>query len=246
MTSTVSAPETQATESKPFWEDVIDIFYTPSSVFARRSDGRYAVAALVLTLVFVAMAFSARTVLAPVFDAEIMRAVAKLQEQNVELSAEQLAGMRKANEIGVIIGALFFIPITAIAVGALTRLFGAIFGATLTFKLSVLIVVYAQFPRALQQILSIVQGLVMSPDSMTSRFAISFSPARFLDVNATSPLVLALVERLDIFTLWATVLIAIGYQVLGKLPRGQAYLAAVLVWLTATIPVLLGGVFGAG
>lgn len=240
MTSTVSAPEERVAESKPIWEDMIDIFYAPSAVFSRRIDGRYAVPALVLTAIFILMALSARSVLVPVYEAEFARGMAQAQAANPEFSAEQLEGMRKFGEIMMIVGSAFFIPITAIAVGAVTRLFGALFGAALSYKLAVMVVVYAQFPRALQQLLYVVQGFVLPHESLNSRFAIGFSPARFMDVDATSPMVMALAERFDIFTLWATVLIAIGFHLLGKLPRGQAYLAAALVWLCGTLPALLG------
>lgn len=239
MTSSVAAPQERAA-TKPIWEDMIDIFYAPAAVFSRRGDGRYAVQALVLTVIFVLMALSARSVLAPVYEAEFARGMAQAQAANPELNAEQFEGMRKFGEIMVIIGAAFFIPITAIAVGAATRLFGAIFGAALSFKVAVMVVVYAQFPRALQQLLYVVQGFVLPPESLDSRFAISFSPARFLDVDATSAVLMALAERFDIFTLWATVIIAVGLHVLGKLPRGQAYLVATLVWLCGAIPALLG------
>jgi len=240
MTSTVSVPESQAGEKTSIWEDMVDIFFAPSSVFARRHDGRYAIPALVLTAIFIVLAYAGRSLLEPIYEAEFQRGLVQAQAQNPDIGPEQIAMARKFADIGVFMGAAVFIPIVALYVGALIRLFGALFGAALTFKLSVLVAVYAQFPRALQQLLGVLQGLVLPAESLTSRYSVTFGPARFLDIDATSPLVLALADRFDIFTVWATVLIAIGFQTLGKVPRGQAYLAAALVWFCGAIPQLFG------
>jgi hypothetical protein len=223
---------------------MIDIFYAPSAVFARRGDGRFILALVVLVLVFTFLAISAQSALAPLYEAEFMRGMAKAMETNPELTMEQLGGFRAFGKIMAIVMSALFVPLTALLVGGLMRLMGALFDAALTFKLAMMITVYAQFPRALQQLLNLVQGFLLPPESMTSRFAIGFSPARFMDVDATSPIVMALAERLDLFTLWTTVLLAIGFRVVGKVPGGRAYLAAALVWVLGAIPMVLSALNG--
>jgi hypothetical protein len=240
MTSSVAAPEQEAVRQVPVWEDIIDIFYAPASVFARRSDGRFGLALVILTLAFAFLTISSQAALEPLYDAEFTRQMAKTLEANPELTAEQLGGMRSFSKITMLVFGVLFAPLVALVVGALTRLMGALFDAALTFKLAMMIVVYAQFPRVLQQVVAIVQGFLMAPESMTSRFAIGIGPARFLDVDTASPLVMALAERFDIFTLWTTVLLAIGLRVLGKVPGGKAYVAAALVWVLGSLPAVFG------
>lgn len=240
MTSSVAAPEQESTVTKPVWEDMLDIFYAPSAVFSRRRDGRFALVLIVLVVLFTFLALASRSALAPVYEAEFNRGIAKAMEANPEITVEQVSGMRSFGEIMMIVGSALFVPITALFVGAAVRLMGALFDAALTFRLAVMITIYAQFPRALQQILSLVQGFVLPVESMTSVHAIGFSPARFMDIDAASPIMVALASRFDLFTIWATVILAIGLRVLGRLPASRAYLAATLVWILGALPTLFG------
>jgi hypothetical protein len=50
---------------------------------------------------------------------------------------------------------------------------------------------------------------------------------------------LALLGRIDLFTLWATLLVGIGIKQMGKTTTGQAVAAAALAWLAGCLPVLL-------
>lgn len=79
----------------------------------------------------------------------------------------------------------------------------------------------------------------MDPASLDGQYRVSIGPGRFLDPDTTSPLVLGLVGRLDVFTLWTTVLLAIGLSVTGRIPRRQAAMAAAIVWFVGAVPALL-------
>jgi ABC-type transport system involved in cytochrome c biogenesis permease component len=50
----------------------------------------------------------------------------------------------------------------------------------------------------------------------------------------------ALASRVDVFTIWITVLLAIGLAVVGRIPRQQAAIAAAIVWLLGALPAMLG------
>ena len=45
--------------------------------------------------------------------------------------------------------------------------------------------------------------------------------------------------RLDVFTIWVTVLLAIGLAVTGNVSRSRAAIAAAIVWLLGAAPLLL-------
>ena len=51
---------------------------------------------------------------------------------------------------------------------------------------------------------------------------------------------LALATRFDLFTIWITVLLAIGIYVVGKIPRQQAAIVAAIAWLVGALPAILG------
>jgi hypothetical protein len=82
----------------------------------------------------------------------------------------------------------------------------------------------------------------MDPASLNGQFRISLSPARFLDPDTSSAMTIALLSRLDVFTIWVTVLLAIGLSVTGRIPRSRAAIAAGLVWLLGSLPVVLAAV----
>jgi ABC-type transport system involved in cytochrome c biogenesis permease component len=51
---------------------------------------------------------------------------------------------------------------------------------------------------------------------------------------------IALASRVDLFTIWITVLLAIGLHVVGKIPKQQAGIAAGITWLVGALPAVLG------
>ena len=50
------------------------------------------------------------------------------------------------------------------------------------------------------------QGLFLDPAQLDGRFRLSFGVGRFLDPDTVSPLLLAIVGRVDVITIWITVL----------------------------------------
>jgi len=60
------------------------------------------------------------------------------------------------------------------------------------------------------------------------------------DPDKTSPVLMALLIRVDVFTLWETVLLAIGLQITGKVSKSDSYLAAAIVWCIGALPGVLG------
>src|SRR5919112_490476 len=74
------------------WEDFIDIFYAPSTVYARRADSGFLLPMVVVTVLTGALFLMNSGTLSPIMDAEFSRAMAKQPQQ---VTAEQLEGLRK-------------------------------------------------------------------------------------------------------------------------------------------------------
>jgi len=117
---------------------------------------------------------------------------------------------------------------------------GKLFDAKESLTAAFMIATYAEVPRLVQLLTNAAQGLVMSPESLNSMNAVGFNLARFMDPDATSPALIAMASRVDLFTIWVTVLLAIGIHVLGKIPKQQAYIAAGITWLVGALPAVLG------
>ena len=226
------APEPNASR----WEDFIDICYAPSSVFARRATSGFLLPMVVVTVLTGALYILNSGVWSPIMDAEMSRALAK---QSQQLTAEQIQTMRGVTETVSKIGAFVFVPIGIFLTGLMLWVCGKLFESKQTVGQATMVAAFAFMPRVIEALVVSVQGLLLDPSAFNGRWRVSLGVGRFLDPDATSPALLALVGRLDVFTIWVTVLLAIGLAVTGNIPRSRAAIAAALVWLLGAAPLLL-------
>jgi hypothetical protein len=226
------------------WEDFVDIFYAPSSVFARRADGKFGKPLIFLVVVCAILAFLTKNAMQPVMDAEFARRSADMMRQNPNMTAEQLASGRGFFEtLGPILFA-FGITISVFGTGLVLWAVGKLFDAKESVAAAIMIATYAEMPRLVQILVNAAQGLFMAPEKLTSMYSIGISPARFMDPDHASPVLLALLSRVDPFVIWITVLLAIGLHVVGKIPKQQAYIAAAIVWVVGALPAVFGALRG--
>jgi len=179
-------------------------------------------------------------VLQPVMDAEFSRGAAAAMKKNPAITAEMMAKSRPIGEAIAKYGAIVFVPVGMFLTGLVLWICGKFADAKESLAAAIMVAAYAFVPRILEAVLAGVQGLLLDPASLDGRFRLSLGVGRFLDPNTASPLLLALVGRVDVFTIWVTVLLAIGLSVTGKIPRSRAAMVAVIVWILGALPQLLG------
>lgn len=231
-----TAPAAGAQTSR--WEDFVDVFFSPAELFRRRTGGDFGLALLVFFVAATALYFATRSAMAPVFDAEWQRGAAAMMKANPSLTAEQMAAGRTMAErfggVAIIVGA----PIGALLLGAVVWLAARLVGTTLSYAQGATIATFAMFPRLLESIVSAAQAAFLNEATITSRFSVSLGVGRFLSPDQVSPVVMALLGRIDLFTLWVTALIVVGIKVIGKTTTAQAVLGGALVWLIGALPTL--------
>jgi hypothetical protein len=236
-----------APPTTPLWEDLIDIFVSPSAVFARRrEDPTFFFPLLVVTVVIGLIMFGTKDLMAPIFDAEFARAMVQAQKQNPNLTPEQMEGMKTFGRTAATFGGFIIIPIAIALVGVVSFIVAKTLSAATTIGQAMMIGALAYVPRIVAAILGAVQAAVMDPSSLNSQFAIHIGPARFLDVTTTSLALVTLAGRFELFTLWSTVLVAIGLQVTGKISGQKAAIGGFLVWLVASLWPLWGALRAGG
>lgn len=232
--ATAAAP----TPSKAgLWEDFVDIFYQPSQVFERRRDGKFGMAFLAFVVLSGILFFALHNGLAPIFDAEMAKAAAAMAAKNPQITPDQIAAQQGVMEK---FGPIFFVialPIGILISGVLLWVAGKIVGASVAFAGAMMIATYSQFPRIVEMVLNAIQGLLLSPESITSRYSVQIGVARFLGADA-NPFLLAILGGLDLFTIWVVVLMAIGLSVVARVSRSTAAIAAIIVWVVTLIPAL--------
>lgn len=235
MTDATAAP---VPEKAGLWEDFIDIFYQPSAVFERRRGGQFGLALLLLVAATGILFFALRNGLAPVIDAEVAKQMAAAAAKNPEITADQLASSQKMMEKFAVFGVVIFVPIGVLITGVVLWLVARLVDAKVAFAAAMMIATYSQFPRLAETILNALQGLLLPPESITSRYSVTLGLARFLDSPTADPILVTLLGGLDVFTLWVTVLLAIGLAVVARVPLKRAAIAAAAVWLVTLLPAL--------
>jgi hypothetical protein len=236
-----AVPEVDPSPSKAgLWEDFVDIFYAPSSVFARRSDGKFGLALLLLVVVGTILVFVTKNAMQPIFDAEFTRRTAAAMRKNPNITAEQMASSRNFFEmLGPVIFAVY-LTITVLGTGLILWAVGKLFDAKESVGAAMMIATYSEVPRIVQVLTNAAQGLIMSQEKLNATNSVGFNLARFMDPDTVSATLIALAARVDLFSIWVTVLLAIGLHVVAKIPKQQAAIAAAITWVVgALVPVFL-------
>jgi len=231
-------------EQASLWEDFVDILYNPSAVFARRTKGEWGKPLLFIAIAGVVLAFLTKNAMQPIMDAEFARRSAEMMRRNPNLTAEQLASGKNFFET---MGPIFFgviLTVSILGTGLVLWLVGKLFDAKEAVAAALMIAAYSEVPRIVQIVVQTAQALFMSPESLNSANSIALNLARFMDPDRASPFAIALASRVDVFTIWVTVLLAIGLHVVGKVTKQQAGIAAAITWLIGGLPAVLGALLG--
>lgn len=230
-------PAPATPEKASLLDDFMDIFYAPSSVFARRENASFWVPLLIVSVLLGLAFFANRDLMEPIMEAEMQRSMAASGQQ---LTPEQMEAARRFTTGIGSVTAFLFPPIAILMIGVVVWGVGKFFDARQTLNAALVVAAFSYVPRVVEGIVNRVQGLVVDPSTLDHRYSLSIGPGRFLDPDTASPVLLGLVGRLDVFTLWVTVLIAIGLAVTGKISRGKAAIAAAIVWLIGALPTIAG------
>lgn len=232
MTEPAAPPATSS-----IWEDFIDVFISPAELFRRRRDGRFGHAILVLVVVTAVIFFGTRGAMEPIFDAEFQRSMAS----RPGMTPEQLEAARNMGRTLAPLTVLIGLPIAALLLGAMVWLGARSVGGRISYPQGAAIATFSMFPRLVEAVTNAVQALLMDQGKLISLHRLKLGVSRFLDPDQTSALTLALLGRLDLYTLWVTLLIAIGIKQMTALPGSRVAAAAVLIWLIGAFPALLQG-----
>lgn len=234
-------PVAPAPPKASFWEDLIDIFFSPTAVF-RRNEGKSVWPPLLFVSLGIGIIFFATfNTLQPIFDAEATRAMAKATAGNPQVTPEALERMKSVGENITRYGIAVVMMFTILVIGLVTWIVGKVVGSAQTLHSAVMVAAWAYMPRVLGAVLAGVQGLLMDPAKLDSQLSISLSPARFFAVDQPSPLMYQILGRFDLITLWVTVLLAIGLYVTGRVSKGRATVFGVLIWIIGALPALRQG-----
>ncbi len=223
-----------------FWEDLIDIYFQPTSVFRRRQFKSAWPALLFVTIVIGVIAYFTAGTMTPIIDAEFTRGMTKAMAKNPQITQELVDKMRNNAEAYGKFTIAPIILISMVVIGLVAWVVGKIVGSKQTMQASMVVAAWSYMPRVLGTVIGGVQALLMDPAKLTSAMAISLSPARFMNPDTANPVVFQLLGRFDLITIWVTVLLAIGLYVTGKVTKERAAVFGVLIWVVGSLPAISG------
>jgi hypothetical protein len=229
-----------AASQASLWEDFIDIFTSPSQVFKRREGSGFGLQLLVVTVIFAILILGTKSLMQPVFDAEMARQSAPVLKAHPQVTAEQLKGQMAIGEKMAPYIIIVSIPISVILTGLVLWMVGKIFESKQTAQTAIMVATYAFVPRILGIVAGAVIAYLSSPERLNGAARLTVGLGALLDPDKASPVILALLTRVDVFTIWQTILLAIGLQVTGKVSKTYSYIAAALVWLIGALPTVIG------
>jgi hypothetical protein len=222
------------------WEDFIDIITSPSQVFKRRENSGFGMQLLVVTVLFAIVILGTKSLIQPVFDAEMARQTAQVLKAHPEITQDQIAKQMAMGEKLAPIFIIVSIPISILLTGLVLWMVGKLFESKQTAQTGILVATYAFVPRILATLVGAVIAYFSSPERLNGAAKLTVGLGALMDPDRTSPVLMALLTRVDLFVLWQTVLLAIGLQVTGRVSKSNSYIAAALVWLIGALPTVLG------
>jgi len=145
--------------------------------------------------------------------------------------------------------AMYFAPFLAIgglAVAALIYFLGAkLFGGAATYPQVFSVVLYGFMPNVIKLLIKIPIVLTKQNIKIQESETVVRSSLAFLTSYKDHPVLFALLNRLDAFSIWSLILIAIGLAAASRLSKAKAATVVIVAWALMTLFSVGGAAMGA-
>lgn len=237
MTAPADSATPPSSEPSSIVEDIIDVFFAPAAMFARRAGRSPWLPFILVSLMLAGMYLVNVGNMQGIFDAEVARTLAQTSEKNPNMTEAQLQGMVKVMEASMKWGAVAFMPIILLVLALATLLVGKLVGGALGYGTALTIASFAYLPKLVDFALVAAQSLIFGTAGYVGKYQFSLGVGRFLDSTGKQGLY-NFVGRIDLITIWVTILLAIGLVHAGKIPKSKAVGAGALLWCLGALPAV--------
>lgn len=143
-----STPAARAPQQRPpsVWEDLLEIFYAPATVFARRRDTpAFGLALIVFGVLVLGLSFAFRGMMEPVLDAEWKRGMAQALKANPQLTPEMMEKGKGVARTFFYVAIGFYAFVTPILLGLLLWVVGKFLGSKAEVGQMLMVGTYGMF-----------------------------------------------------------------------------------------------------
>lgn len=217
--------------------DLIEIFYSPSAVFARRRDGKFGLPYVALVVLGLVLYVATRNLIEPIIDTAIDQGFAAAVAKDPSRQTQIMQALPMAKTVTHAILLVYYI-IVPFLVGLVLWLVGKIAKIREIGTVAMMIATFSLYPKLIGTVVAGIFAAVL-PEGSVNVTSISLSPARFIDVSH-SPALAGFLARFDLFILWGVVLLALGARNAAGATKGQAWTAAIVTWFVFALPSIWG------
>lgn len=238
-------PEATQESLKPggVFENLIEVLFSPSKVFARTRQSKATMYVLVTAVLVGVVLVLTKNLLQPWFDAQADLAIQQAAAKGQPMPEQAIGAMRGFMVWGFVGTGIVATLIGPYFNGLFLLLGGKLASAALSFRQAAMIAVLGGVPRLLAYILMPAQTVMLDADQARGLSDLSLGAARFVDPATTSPPVLALLASVDITRIWQVILTAIGVSVVARVSMGAGFVAAIIMVCIGMIFQLLPTAF---
>ena len=235
MTNPDTVMTTPAAADASVMDDIIEIFYAPSKVFARRRDNpKFWAAFVILSILFALGIWLMMRNYADVMDAQMARQMNARMAADPRFTPEMAAKGRQIGQTFAPIAGIVLGVLSTLILGVVVWLVGKMFDSKADLQRGMMIATLASFPKLIDLVFAAVIALAVGTGNVTNMLAAGPNLARFAPANSSAA-ILGLLSRFSIGTIWATILIGIGLHVAGRTTKSKAYTAAAVIWFLGTV-----------
>jgi hypothetical protein len=222
------------------------VFFEPGKVFADVAERPRWIAPIIVSIICgLAFVYAISTHIG--WEPTIRQTLAN-NPRTADMPADQrekaiATGAKVASIIGWC-GAIFGAPLSCLIIGGvLLGLFNGLLGAEMKFVQAFTITAYALLVRALLTALLILLVYLKPPEEFNIQVS-PFSPAAYMNRLETPKWLMSLAGSLDLFTLWAIVLLALGFSIASKKISFTKSLVTILIpWGLVVVAAMVAASF---
>src|SRR5690242_17653967 len=173
-------PAPAVTSDASVMDDIIEIFYAPSRVFARRRDNpKFWAAFFILSILFAIGIWVMMRNYADVLDIQIRRQMEAAMAKNPQMTAEQAETGRRIGQKFAAIGGVLVGVISTLILGLGVWIVGKLFDSKANITHGMMIATFASYLKLVDLVIGAVIALAMGTAGITNMMAAGPSLARF-------------------------------------------------------------------